>query len=292
MRIRGTTWVVTGAGSGIGRELVLELTGSGARVAAVDRDASGLEKLAADATYAGLSTHVVDVTDRAAVEALPDEVVAEHGRVDGLVNNAGIIQPFVDLADLDDATIEHVLDVNLRAPLHLVRTFLPHLLGGPAGHVVNVSSMGGFFPFPGQTVYGASKAALKLLSEGLYLELLDTPVRVTVVMPGAVETGIAENSGVSMPEPADRSRMRAMPAREAAAAILAAVEADRLHVYVGRDAKAMNIAVKVAFGPSIRFVRRRMLEQLPSLSGGASRSPGRRRRGHPRSGHPAAPPAP
>jgi NAD(P)-dependent dehydrogenase (short-subunit alcohol dehydrogenase family) len=157
MRVGDKAWVVTGAGSGMGRELVLQMLQRGARVAAVDRDPAGLQDLAASAGAGErLSTHVVDITDRAAVEALPAQVEARHGAVDGLVNNAGIIQPFVPVAEIDDESLQRVLDVNLMGTVHMVRAFLPRLLARPEAHLANVSSMGGFFPFPGQTMYGAS----------------------------------------------------------------------------------------------------------------------------------------
>ena len=155
-----------------------------------------------------LSTHVVDITDRTAVQALPAEVVVVHGAVDGLINNAGIIQPFVPVAELDDATIERVLDVNLMGTLHMVQAFLPTLVARPEAHLANVSSMGGFFPFPGQTMYGASKAAVRLLTEGLYAELLDTNVRVSVIFPGAVNTGISRTRASTWPPPRTRARCR------------------------------------------------------------------------------------
>ena len=107
MKVDGKVWVVTGGGSGMGRELVLQLLRRGARVAAVDRNPTGLDDTAeaAGAARSRLSTHVVDITDRTAVRRLPAEVVAVHGVVDGLINNAGIIQPFVPVAELDDETI-------------------------------------------------------------------------------------------------------------------------------------------------------------------------------------------
>ena len=173
MRVAGKVWVITGGGGGMGRELVIQLLGRGASVAAVDRDPAALGGTAdaAGTNRSRLSTHVVDITDRTAVRGLPAEVVAIHGTVDGLINNAGVIQPFVPVAELDDATIERVLDVNLMGTLHMVQAFLPVLATRPEAHLANVSSMGGFFPFPGQTLYGASKAAVRLLTEGLYAEL-------------------------------------------------------------------------------------------------------------------------
>lgn len=264
MKVQGKVWVVTGAGSGMGRELALQLLRRGARVAAVDRAAEALTDLAATSSAAGrLSTHVVDITDRAQVDALPEAVLAAHGAVDGLVNNAGIIQPFVPVADLDEATVRRVMEVNFFGPLHLTQVFLPHLLTRPEAHLANVSSMGGFFPFPGQTVYGASKAAVKLLTEGLYAELVGTPVRVTLIYPGAVETQITENSGVDQPQPAKQgAKVPMTSAPKAAQIMIDGIEQDRLHVFVGTDAKLMNLAIKVAPRAAIRFVQKQMAKQL------------------------------
>lgn len=277
MKANGKVWVVTGAGSGMGRELTLELLRRGARVAAVDLKAEALEELATT-TAAGerLSTHTLNITDRAGVDRLPDEVVAAHGAVDGVVNNAGIIQPFVPVAELDDAAIERVLDVNLRGTLHMVRAFLPRLLERPEAHLANVSSMGGFFPFPGQTVYGASKAAVKLLTEGLYAELLDTNVAVSAIFPGAVRTAITENSGVAQPgvtQPggaaaAEESGGVPMTSADKAARIMVAgLEKDKLHIYVGTDARLMDLAIRVAPGPAIRFVQKQMSKRLGTGAG-------------------------
>jgi NAD(P)-dependent dehydrogenase (short-subunit alcohol dehydrogenase family) len=261
MKVDGKVWVVTGAGSGMGRELVVQLVRRGARVAAVDLHAAALAETAALAgTGAQVSTHVLDITDRAGVDALPAAVVEAHGTVDGLLNNAGIIQPFVGVADLDDAAIARVMDVNFSGTLQMVRAFLPLLLRRPEAHIANVSSMGGFFPFPGQTIYGASKAAVKLLSEGLYAELLDTPVRVSVIMPGAIDTSITANSGVEEPD-VEEGSARMTSADKAASIMIAGIEKDRLHIYVGPDAKAMSLAIKIAPRPAIRFVQRQMAKR-------------------------------
>jgi short-subunit dehydrogenase len=264
MRVADKVWVVTGAGSGMGRELVLQLLAHGGRVAAVDRNPEGLRSLVADAAAGDrLSTHVLDITDRAAVGALPASVEAMHGRVDGLVNNAGVIQPFLPVAELDDATITRMLDVNFWGTLHMVRAFLPVLRGRPEAHIANVSSMGGFFPFPGQTVYGASKAAVKLLTEGLYAELVDTQVHVTLIFPGAVATSITENSGVDQPvATAADSKVPMTTATAAARTMVEGIEKDKLHVFVGTDAKVMNLAIKVAPRTAIRFVQRQMSKRL------------------------------
>jgi NAD(P)-dependent dehydrogenase (short-subunit alcohol dehydrogenase family) len=258
MKVGGKVWVVTGAGSGMGRELTLQLLRRGARVAAVDLNAAHLEETAVLAAAGDrLSTHALDITDRAGVAALPAAVVAAHGAVDGLLNNAGIIQPFVPVGDLDDATIARVMDVNFYGTLHLVRAFLPLLVARPEAHIANVSSMGGFFPFPGQTIYGASKAAVKLLTEGLYAELLDTRVGVSVIMPGAIDTAITENSGVQPPA-VEEGSARMTSADKAARIMLDGIEKDRLHIHVGPDARLMGLAIKVAPRAAIRFVQRQM----------------------------------
>jgi NAD(P)-dependent dehydrogenase (short-subunit alcohol dehydrogenase family) len=266
MKAQGNVLVVTGAGSGIGRGVVLEAVRRGARVAAVDlNEATVKETATLVPAGATVSTHVADVTDRAAVEALPDEVTAQHGAVDGLIHCAGIIQPFVTVADLDDAAIQRVFDVNWWGTVHLVRAFLPVLLERPQGHIVNVSSMGGFLPVPGQTIYGASKAAVKLLTEGLHAECADTNVRVTVVLPGGVATNITTNSGVEIPmseaDAAKQSR-RTTSAEDAARTILDGMEKDAYRVLIGRDARMMDLLYRLAPRRAAGLVARQMQDLL------------------------------
>jgi short-subunit dehydrogenase len=266
MRVSGKTVVVTGGGNGIGRELVLELLRRGARVAAVDIRADGLDETArlAGADADRLSTHELDITDRAAVLALPGAVVAAHGDIDGLVNCAGIIQPFVRLNDLEFDAIDRVLAVNLYGVINMTKAFLPLLLERPAAHILNVSSMGGFVPVPGQTMYGASKAAVKLLTEGLYAELVDTPVRVTVAFPGAVSTHISENSGVSVGAAADADAPQfKMTAPDAAArAMIDAMERDAYRVMVGGDARTMDRLVRLSPKRAADIIQKQMASLL------------------------------
>ena len=259
MKVHGTTWVVTGGGSGIGRELVLLLLARGARVAAVDVRGDNLQQTAELAGAPDrLSLHELDVTDRVATQALVGDVIAAHGAVDGLINNAGIIQPFVSVNDLDYDVIDRVLNVNLIGTIYMVKSFLPTLLDRPEAHIANVSSMGGFFPFPGQTIYGASKAAVKLLTEGLYAELLDTQVHVSVIMPGAVATDITGNSGVTMTADPSSSRIPQTAPDKAARIVIDGIEANRLHIFVGKDARIMDVAIKLAPKQATKLVQRQM----------------------------------
>lgn len=268
MKVQNKVIVVTGGGSGIGRQLVLHLVKAGARVAAVDLNEDALLESASLAQNQAdkVSTHVVNVTDRSAVEALPQEVINAHGAVDGLINNAGIIQPFVRLNDLEHDAIERVLNVNLYGVIYMTKAFLPHFLKRPSGHIVNVSSMGGFFPVPGQTLYGASKAGVKLLTEGLYSELIGTNVAVTVVFPGAIETNITRNSGLGMPSnmAGESSQNFPMTSPERAAeTIINGMERDQFQVYIGNDAKLMNFLYRLSPKRATRFMYNRMKGLLP-----------------------------
>lgn len=255
--------VVTGGGNGIGRQVVFKLLRSGAKVAAVDLRAESLDETEEMAgADDDLATFAVDITDRDAVAELPERVTTALGPVDGIVNVAGIIQPFVPVAELEFDAIDRVIDVNLHGTIHMVKAFLPGLLERPTGHIVLVSSMGGFLPVPGQTIYGATKAAVKLLGEGLYSELLDTEVGVTVVIPGGVATNITGNSGVSAPVSSSDSRIPVTSPDDAAAQIVDGMEDNRLHVYIGTDSRLLNVATRVAPRQAARLIQRQMKSLL------------------------------
>lgn len=269
MKVQNKVIVVTGAGNGMGREIVLNLLAKGASVAAVDINGSALQetmKLASERKDK-LATFALNITDQEAVQALPAKVIARFGTVDGIINNAGIIQPFVRLNDLKFDAIQRVLDVNLYGTLFMVKAFLPYLLQRPVAHVVNVSSMGGFLPVPGQTVYGASKAAVKLLTEGLYAELLNTNVKVTLVYPGAIGTNIAANSGVVVNVSADAqkaSTAKTLAPDKAAQIIVEAMEQDRYSVLVGADARFMDFIYRLNPKGAAEFIYKQMKSLLPA----------------------------
>jgi NADP-dependent 3-hydroxy acid dehydrogenase YdfG len=237
MKVANKTVLVTGAGSGMGRELTLELVKRNAKVIAVDmREESLLEtaKLAGE----NVKTFTLDVTDFDAVAAFPDKT----GEIDILINNAGIIQPFVKVEMLEMDAAKKVMNVNFYGPLSMIKAYLPVLLKRPEAHILNVSSMGAYAPVPGQSVYGASKAAVKLLTEGLRSELLDTNIKVTVAFPGAVNTNITVNSGLQTPASTEQSQnnFKAMPAPLAAKIMIDAIESGKARVTVGKDATMMD----------------------------------------------------
>jgi short-subunit dehydrogenase len=264
MQLTDRVFVVTGGGNGIGREVVLELLRRGARVAAVDVRGDALAGTAALVSAGDrLSTHVADLTDRAAVAALPDVVLAAHGQVDGLLNIAGIIQQFVPFAELDHAHMQTVLAVNFWGVVHTCEAFLPLLSARPEACLLNVSSMGGFVPVPGQTVYGASKAAVKLLTEGLYAELRTSTVAVTVVFPGGVATDIADHSGASVPGMGEGDAPTSLTApAEAARQIVDAVERGRLRVVIGKDARLLDRLSRLMPTRTIDLVAKKMAALL------------------------------
>jgi short-subunit dehydrogenase len=157
------------------------------------------------------------------------------------------------------------MNVNFFGTLYMTKAFLPYLLKRDEASITNVSSMGGFLPVPGQSVYGASKAAVKLLTEGLYAELLDTPVHVSVVFPGATATHITENSNVKAPVAtnADTAKMSAksLSPNKAAAIIVEGIENDHPQIFTGTDSKAMNKLYR--FNPV--FATKFIAKQMKSL---------------------------
>ena len=260
MKVKNKKIIVTGAGAGIGRELALNLLSKGAYVIALDINEKGLEatKKAAGKNKKSLETYVVNVASDESLNNFKDEYFKKHDAVDGLINNAGIIQPFINVNDLEMNMIEKVMNVNFYGPLKLTKMFLPTMLKQKEAHIVNVSSMGGFFPFPGQTVYGASKAALKIFTEGLYAELLGTNVKVTVVFPGAIHTDIAKNSDVKLNSSSSAKGYKMTEPDNAAEMIINGMEKDAFQLYVGSDAKFMNLLYKLNPRKAIKFIKDKM----------------------------------
>lgn len=262
MQIKGKTFVVTGGGNGIGRQVVLGLLRKGATVAAVDLNGDALNGTEAEAaSSSALSIHVINVTDRQAVAALFGDVTRLHGQVDGLINVAGIIHRFLPMDDLSLEECERVLDVNLWGTVNMCKTFLPALRRRPAAAIVNISSLSALLPFAGQTFYGATKAAVKQLSEGLYQELQGTAVAVTTVFPGNISTDISGNSGVSAIDPKGRKAPSTTP-EATAAMIIRGLQKGSFRVLVGTDAKILDTVSRISPRIATEFIGRQMKSVL------------------------------
>ena len=264
MTIKNKVLVITGGGNGIGREMALNLLSKGARVAAVDIDQDGLDETEALAGSNSdqISKHNADITNREVVAALPEAVIKAHGQVDGLINNAGIIQPFVKIEKLAFDAIDRVMDINFNGTVNMTKAFLPQLLKRPEAYIVNISSMGGFLPVPGQGIYGASQAAIALLSQALYAELTNTGIHVMLVYPGAVGTEIAARSGVDVEEMLGEgdgtSSFKPLPASQAADMIINGMVNKRFQVLVGKDARFMNFLYRLSPKFATNYITRQM----------------------------------
>jgi short-subunit dehydrogenase len=258
MKVNEKRIIVTGAGGGIGRELTLQLLEKGAYVIGVDINENLLKETKDVCNSEKLSTYVVDISSVDSINNFKNEYFKNNEVVDGIINNAGIIQPFTNFSDLDMKVVDKVMNVNFYGPLRLIKVFMPELLKRDSAHIVNVSSMGGFFPFPSQTIYGASKAALKLFTEGLYAELSNTNIKVTVVFPGAIATDIAKNSNVEMISSGDTSNYKMTSAKKAAYEIIEGMQKDKFQIFVGSDSKMMNMMYKFNPKGAINFINKKM----------------------------------
>ena len=259
MEIRNQNVIVTGAASGLGLELTKQLLAEGANVAAVDINADNLNKLATELNTDKLKTYVVDMGNVDSIIKFREDYKRDYSDVDIIINNAGIIQPFVKVGDLDDATINKVMNVNFFGPLNLIRYFMEDLTKDKSEqYIVNVASMGGFFPFPGQTIYGASKAALKLFTEGLYAELENTNVRVMIVLPGAMATNITTNSNVQMDTTADTSSYKMLSPVVGAQQIIKGIKKNKFKLFLGSDSKFLKKLYKFNSIWAIRFINKKM----------------------------------
>ncbi len=249
---------ITGAGSGIGRALAVDLAGRGAALALSDVDAEGLETTTDLCEEHGVvvTSQRVDVADRAAVHAWADEVVADHGRVNLVVNNAGVaLSSSVDSMDYDD--FEWLMNINFWGVVHGTKAFLPHLKASGEGHIVNLSSVFGLVSIPSQAAYNAAKFGVRGFTDALRIELdiERCGVSATTIHPGGIKTNIARNSrsdgsaeGLGLGPDDDGegfdSIARTSPA-DAAAQILRAVERNRRRALIGPDARLFDLASRL-----------------------------------------------
>jgi short-subunit dehydrogenase len=273
----GGTAVVTGAASGIGEALALQLAGRGSSLVLVDRDKERLADVAdrARAAHPALTvdTYVTDLSDDEATATLAATLAAEHPQVTLLVNNAGVALG----GRFDQVTLEEfdwVMAVNFRAVVRLTHAFLPALKAHPGSHLVNVSSVFGIFAPAGQAAYSASKYAVRGFSEAVRHELAENGVGVTVVHPGGIKTRIAESartgSGVSIEEYEQGrkqfAKLLTMPPEKAAALIVEAIEKRRPRLLIGWSAKVPDVLVRLAPGSYWKLIARRAGRPTPRPS--------------------------
>jgi len=250
----GKVAAVTGAGSGIGQALAVELARSGAAVAISDVDTEGLaateEQL--KAIGAPVRTDRLDVTEREAFQIYADQINEHFGKVNQIYNNAGIaFTGDVEICQFKD--IERVMDVDFWGVVNGTKAFLPHLIASGDGHIINVSSLFGLMSVPGQAAYNSAKFAVRGFTEALRQEMVlnGHPVKVTAVHPGGIKTSIARNGLVAEGVDAEAQakffdeRMASTTPRRAAQIILGAVRKNKARVLVGLDAKALDLVVRL-----------------------------------------------
>ncbi len=242
--------VLTGAASGIGAALAQSLASKGAQLALIDRDGPALEEVAERVRRTGLvvRSYVADLSDPAAIQRLPQAVLADLGPASVLINNAGITLT----GSFEQATAEQfdrVMAINFQAPVGMVRAFLPQLRSSESAQIVNLSSLFGIIGVPGQVAYCASKFALRGFSEALRAELLSTGIGVSVVHPGGIRTRILASAdigaGMDPQEAAARKtsgqRFLRMEPGKAAERIVQGIERRENRILVGADARFLEL---------------------------------------------------
>lgn len=263
MRFSKKTIIVTGAGSGLGQCLSEQLGLRGATIACVDRDETRLQSTIdlLEKQSTPCSGHLADISDGEAIAKLVSDVDRLHGGFDGLINNAGIMQSFTAISDLVIEDIERITQVNYWGMVMLVKESLPILEQRPEACIVNISSMSALMPFPGQTAYGASKAAVRMFSEGLWMETQGSGISVALVMPGAIKTGIVDNSPfLSEQQKAELQGLSDGPAialapDRAARKILSALEKGKHRIILGSDAWLLDKLYRAAPISTTRLLR-------------------------------------
>lgn len=267
--IPGKVAVVTGAGSGIGRALAVELARRGARLAISDIDTVGLAETEQLVRAAGgdVRSDPLDVSQRERVAEYADEIADHYGVVNLVFNNAGIAFTG-DIEQMSFKEMDRVMDVDFWGVVSGTKAFLPHLIASGEGHVINVSSVFGLFSVPSQSAYNAAKFAVRGYTEALRQEmrLRDRPVQVTAVHPGGIKTNIVNNATAVDGLDTDRmakdfnTKLARTTPEKAAEVILRGVERNKARVLIGADAVALDVMTRVlgaGYQPLVTFFARR-----------------------------------
>src|ERR1700761_3798244 len=258
---RGAAAAVTGAASGIGRALALELAARGCDLALADRDEAGLQTVAAEIAKTSsqkVSIHRVDVGAPEQIADFAQAAVAAHPGLNILINNAGVAL-MGTFSEIDQAQMDWLMNINFWGVVHATRGFLPHLAQQREAHIVNLSSVFGIVAPPGQTAYAAAKFAVRGFSESLRHELqtAKSPIRLSVVHPGGVATNIARNSrsGTGITDNARRAdaiqrfdRVARTTPAAAARRIADGIERNEPRILIGGDARLLDLVQRVRPG--------------------------------------------
>src|SRR3984893_6263011 len=269
--IPGAVAAVTGAASGIGRALALELAARGCDLALADRDEAGLQAVAAEIAKnpsRKVSVHRVDVAEPKQIEDFAQGALAANPGLNILVNNAGVAL-LGQFNEVDQAQMDWLMNINFWGVVHATRAFLPHLARQREAHIVNLSSIFGIIAPPGQTAYAAAKFGVRGFSESLRheLQMAASPIRLSVVHPGGVATNIARNSrtGTGMTDNARRAqsieRFDAVAKTTPAAAalrIMAGIENNSPRILIGNDARYMDLLQRFRPGTYWAVLARRI----------------------------------
>jgi short-subunit dehydrogenase len=252
--IAGAAAALTGAASGIGRALALELAARGCDLALADRDDAGLQSVAAEINRRHLqkvTVHRVDVGEPPEIAEFARAAIAAHPGLNILVNNAGVAL-MGQFHEIDQAEMDWLMNINFWGVVHGTRAFLPHLASRPEAHIVNLSSIFGIIAPPGQSAYAAAKFAVRGFSESLRheLQMAGSPVRLSVVHPGGIATNIARNSRAGRGVTDNARRVQAIELFEQAAKttpqaaalrIIAGIEKNQLRILIGNDARSIDL---------------------------------------------------
>ena len=260
--------VVTGAGSGIGRALALDLAHAGAVLALNDINEATLKETSQllAAFSAECSIHVCDLSDALQVQTLVSEVINKYQRVDILINNAGVALGRMKIMDMSAEEWDWIMGINFGGTLNCVRFFLPHLLQQESAHIVNMSSIFGVAAVQERAGYCVSKSAVIGLTEALRQELRGTQVQVSIVLPGGIRTNLAYNAK-GWKDPVRQQRDAKLvkegswtSAETAAKIILNGIKKRKYRIRIGLDAKLLDLLVRMLpsnYGPVLNYFIKR-----------------------------------
>jgi short-subunit dehydrogenase len=277
--ILGSAAAVTGAASGIGRALALQLAARGCDLALADRDEAGLQAVAAEIAKAHtrkVTVHRVDVSEPGQIQDFATAAAAAHPALNIVINNAGVAL-LGGFGEIDQAQMDWLFNINFWGVVHATRAFLPHLAQRREAHIVNLSSIFGIIAPPGQTAYSAAKFAVRGFSESLRheLQMANSPVRLSVVHPGGVSTSIVRNSrtGVGVTDNARRAqsidRFDAIAKTTPAAAalrIIEGIEKNQPRILIGNDARFMDLLQRFRPGTYWAVLAKR-IEKMTAQAG-------------------------